>query len=57
MVSPLAKAANRCVHEATAFGVTLPDHRVVTPALPLRRAAPRPVLVDITIEVLSATER
>ena len=57
MVSPLAKAANRCVHESGAFGVTLPDHRIVTPLLPLRRAAPGPVIVDVTIDVLSATER
>ncbi len=57
MVSPFAKAANRCLSETTAFGVTLPDHRLVTPLLPRRRAARAPVLVDVTIEIVEARDR
>ena len=57
MVSPLAKAANRCLSERSALGVTLPDHRLVTPLLPGRRAAPGPVVVDVEMDVVGARER
>ena len=57
MVSPLAKAANRCLSERSAFGVTLPDHRLVTPLLPGRRAAPGPVIVDVEMELTGGRER
>lgn len=57
MVSPLAKAANRCVSERTAEGITLPDHRLVTPMLPARRAAPGPLLVDVGLEVVGTSLR
>lgn len=57
MVSPFAHAANRVRHETTAFGLTLPDERRVTPQLPGRRSAPFPLLVSIAFELESVDER
>lgn len=57
MVGPLAHAANRCLHETTAFGITIPDRRRVTPQLPARRSAPGPVLVSIELELRGVRER
>ena len=57
MISPWALAANRCVADTTAFGITIPAARRVTPQLPRRRAAPWPLLVSIDIELTGVRER
>lgn len=57
MIAPWAKAANRCLADTTAFGVTIPRQRRVTPLLPGRRAAPGPLLVSIEVELTGVRER
>jgi len=57
MISPLARAANRCTAEISAFGVRIPGARRVTPLLPGRRAAPGPLLVSIDLELTGVRER
>ena len=57
MIAPWARAANRCLHESTAFGITLPDARRVTPMLPGLRAAPGPLLVSVNVELTGVHER
>jgi len=57
MISPWARAANRCLAETSAFGVRLPSVRRVTPLLPGLRAAPGPLLVAIDLELTGVRER
>lgn len=57
MIAPWALAANVVLGETTAFGITVPDRRRVTPRLPARRAAPVPLLVTIELEVTGVQER
>lgn len=57
MIAPWARAANRCVAETSAFGVTIPSARRVTPLLPGLRAAPGPLLVSIDVELTGVRER
>jgi hypothetical protein len=57
MIAPRARAANRCLADTTAFGVTIPAVRRVTPLLPGRRSAPRPLLVSIDVELKGVRER
>lgn len=57
MIAPWALAANVVLEEQTAFGITVPCRRRVTPQLPLRRAAPAPLLVSIDLEVTGARDR
>ena len=57
MIAPWAKAANRCLADTTAFGVTIPSVRRVTPLLPGRRSAPGPLLVAIDLELTGVRER
>lgn len=57
MIAPWARAANRCLDEATVSGVTIPTVRRVTPLLPGLRAAPGPLLVSIDIELLGTVDR
>lgn len=57
MIAPWAKAANRCLADTTAFGVTIPRSRRVTPLLPGRRSAPGPLLVSIDLELTGVRER
>ena len=57
MIAPWARAGNRCLRDTTAFGLTLPDRRRVTPLLPGLRAAPGPLLVGIELELTGVRER
>lgn len=57
MIAPWAHAANRCLADTTAFGVTIPCTRRVTPQLPGRRHAPGPLLVAIDLELTGVRER
>lgn len=57
MIAPWARAANRCLADTTAFGVTIPRSRRVTPLLPGRRSAPGPLLVAIDLELTGVRER
>jgi hypothetical protein len=57
MIAPWARAANRCLAETTAAGITIPSVRRVTPLLPGLRAAPAPLLVSIDVELTGARER
>jgi len=57
MISPLARAANRCLAETETRGVRIPSVRRVTPQLPGRRAAPAPLLVAIDLELTGVRER
>ena len=57
MIAPWAKAANRCLADTTAFGITIPAVRRVTPLLPGLRAAPGPLLVAIDLELTGVRER
>lgn len=56
MIAPWALAANRCLSDGTASGVTIPTVRRVTP-LVAGRAARGPLLVSIEIELTGVTER
>jgi hypothetical protein len=57
MIAPWAIAANRCLSDTTAFGITIPDVRRVTPLAPGLRAAPGPLLVAIELELTGVRER
>ncbi len=57
MIAPWALAANVVLEETTAFGVTVPSRRRVTPRLPLRHVAPAPLLVSIDLELTGVRER
>ena len=57
MIAPWALAANVVLEEQTAFGITVPCRRRVTPQLPFRRAAPAPLLVSIELELTGVRER
>lgn len=57
MIAPWANAANRCLSDTTAFGITIPDVRRVTPLAPGRRALPGPLLVTIDLELTGVRER
>ena len=57
MIAPWAKAANRCLSDTTAFGITIPYVRRVTPLAPGLRAAPGPLLVAIDLELTGVRER
>ena len=57
MIAPWALAANVVLEEQSAFGITVPCRRRVTPQLPLRRVAPAPLLVSIDLEVTGVRER
>lgn len=57
MIAPWARAANRCLADTTAHGITIPSRRRVTPLLPGRRSAPGPLLVSIEVELTGVRER
>ena len=57
MIAPWALAANRCLSDTTAFGLTIPGVRRVTPLGPGRRALPGPLLVAIDLELTGVRER
>jgi len=56
MIAPWARAANRCSHETTIAGVTIPDTRRVTPLLPFGVVAPGPLLVSIDLVITGARD-
>jgi hypothetical protein len=57
MIAPWARAANCCLSETTAHGVSIPDTRRVTPLLPGGVASPAPVLVSIDLVVTGVRDR
>ena len=57
MIAPWANAANRCLRDTSAFGITIPSVRRVTPLLPGSRVAPAPLLVAIDVELTGVRER